>query len=291
MNLRLPILLSFGLLLIGCGKADDSDTFGEETTDTSTGETDTITDENTTDETTTDDTATTDDTDTNVEESTDTEDTAMGSLDILDAFSENVTVYIDGDEYVFETNGLPDHTSPYWSPDHELYVEPTVAEGLAPGYIDDFNGSYELRVPTNPEKASSSSATNLGSIGIAVSGSTIYNDSEGPDVPLDDAARSLDYTGAHTGPQSYHYHLETTAWSEDDDALIGIIADGFFLYGRRCDSTGDYPDDLDESGGHESSTQYNSASHYHYHIQNELYLSQYYLLFPGDYQGTPGRVQ
>ena len=28
--------------------------------------------------------------------------------------------------------------------------------------------------------------------------------------------------------QSYHYHLEPKAWSEDDDALIGIISDGFF---------------------------------------------------------------
>jgi hypothetical protein len=27
------------------------------------------------------------------------------------------------------------------------------------------------------------------------------------------------------------------------------MADGFFLYGRKCNSTGDYPEDLDASGG------------------------------------------
>jgi len=212
-------------------------------------------------------------------------------LPAFDAFSTNVTSYIDGDEYVIETNGLPDHTSPYWSPSHDLYVEPTVADDVAPGYIDDFSGSYTLRVPSEPEVASSSSSTGLGAIGIAVSGAVIYNDEEGPNVPIDGAILSLDYTGAHTGPQSYHYHLEPTAWSEDDDALIGIISDGFFLYGRKCSSTGDYPTDLDASGGHTATTQHSDEALYHYHIQNELYLSQYYILFPGDYQGTPNTVQ
>ena len=132
-----------------------------------------------------------------------------------DAFGANVTIYADGDDIVIETNGWPDHTSPYWGPDHELYVAPSVTttEQMAPGYISNFVGSYTLTVAANPEISSNSTATGLGAIGIAVSGAVIYNDNEGPDVPLDDAAGSLDYTGAHTGPNSYHYHLETKAWS------------------------------------------------------------------------------
>ena len=101
----------------------------------------------------------------------------------------------------------------------------------------------------------------------------------------------MDYNGAHTGPQSYHYHLEPIAFSDDDDNLIGVIADGFLLYGRKCASTNAYPSDLDESGGHTSITKHNAESEYHYHIQNELYLNQYYILFPGDYQGTPNDIQ
>lgn len=251
-----------------------------------------------------------------VSNSDDDDDTGGGTLHA--AFGEfdvdNFTIYLDGDEVVIESNGLPNHTSPYWSnttertaidpmgnelvteaadENHPLFVEPTVTSYMmmAPGNIDDFNGSYSLRVPVNPELAENSSSTGLGPIGMAVSGSMIYNDEEGPNVPLDDAASSLDYTAAHTGPQSYHYHLETKAWSNDDDQLIGIIADGFFLYGRTCASTGTYPTDLDESGGHTSATQHNEDGEYHYHIQNELYLGQYYILFPGDYQGTPNAIQ
>ncbi len=227
--------------------------------------------------------------------------------------TDNTTIILDGEEIIIESNGMPNHTSPYWSnttersavdpmgnalvteaaaSDHPLFSEPvaTSFEQMAPGNIDDFNGSYSLTIPAVPAKSSSSSATGLGAIGIAVSGAMIYNDEEGPNVPLDDAAPSLDYNGAHTGPQSYHYHLEPTAWSEDDDNLIGVIADGFFLYGRRCTSTGSYPSDLDASGGHLSTTKYSDQEEYHYHIQNELYLNQYYILFPGDYQGTANAI-
>lgn len=123
-----------------------------------------------------------------------------------------------------------------------------------------------------------------------MSGAVIYNDQEGPNVPLDNAVVSLDYTGAHTGPQSYHYHLEPKAWSDDDEVLIAIMADGFFLYGRKNSATETYPDDLDESGGHTGPTIHSENPIYHYHIQNELYLDTYYILFPGDYQGTPNAI-
>ncbi|MCI4671778.1 MAG: YHYH protein [Bacteroidia bacterium] len=250
-----------------------------------------------------------------VADNTDTDDTG-GSNSLHPAFSEfdseNFTIYLDGDQVVLESNGLPNHTSPYWSNttertlngpmgdhttpaaavDHPLFVAPTATsfDQMAPGNIDDFNGSYTLRVPKSPEKASSSSATGLGPIGMAVSGSMIYNDQEGPNVPLDDAVVSLDYTAAHTGPQSYHYHLEPKAWSDDDEKLIGIMSDGFFIYGRR-DYDGNYPTDLDASGGHFGPTPHNPDGEYHYHIQNELFLGQYYIIFPGDLQGTPNEIR
>lgn len=238
--------------------------------------------------------------------------------DLHPAFAEfdddNLTITLSDGEVTIESNGLPNHTSPYWSStnertingpmgtqttaavavDHPLYVAPTATsfDQMAPGNIDDFNGSYSLTVPASPNLASSTSATGLGAIGIAISGSMIYNDEEGPNVPLDNAVASLDYTAAHTGPQSYHYHLEPKAWSNDDDTLIGIISDGFFLYGRRCNSTGDYPDNLDASGGHTAETQHSEGeAEYHYHIQNDLFLGQYYILFPGDYQGTPNAIR
>lgn len=205
--------------------------------------------------------------------------------------TDNVTVAINGSNIVIESNGYPDHTSPYWSPAHALYVPPAGnAAQLAPGYIDDFSGSYSLTVPGTPSRAASTTATGLGPIGIAVSGAMIYDDQEGPNVPLDNAIVSFDYTGAHTGPQSYHYHIEPIAWSNDDSELIGIISDGFFVYGRR-DADGSYPTNLDASGGHVGPTPHNAEDEYHYHIQNEAYLGQYYIIFPGDYQGTPNAIR
>ncbi|AWG20493.1 YHYH protein [Flavobacterium faecale] len=247
--------------------------------------------------------------------STDTStDTSTATLSTAFAeFSSNVTVTKSGSNVTLKTTGLPNHKSPYWSnttarttdgiataasaTNHALFETPeenggtTTYANMAPGNIDNFTGSYSLTVPVSPSKASSTSATGLGAIGIAISGAMIYNDEEGPGIALSGAVGSLDVCGAHTGPQSYHYHLEPKKWSNDDVKLIGIIADGFFLYGRKCSSTGTYPADLDSSGGHTSTTQFSTTAVYHYHIKNELYLSKYYILFPGDYQGTPKTIQ
>lgn len=208
--------------------------------------------------------------------------------------SDNVTITLEGTDVIIESNGYPNHTSPYWSTTNALYEASTdenFNDNKAPGDIDNYTGTTSLTVPASPTKATSSSATSLGAIGISVSGAVIYNDQEGPNIPLEfPTAYSLDYTGAHTGPMTYHYHIEPVAWSEDDDKLIGVIADGFFLYGRKCASTDTYPADLDASGGHTTSTQHTSEDSYHYHIQNEIFLNIFYILFPGDYQGTPNAI-
>lgn len=202
--------------------------------------------------------------------------------------SDETTIYLDGNNVVIETTGFPNHETVYWGPGSDLYKEePDVA--LTPSIIPNFDGSATLVVSANPQLASSSTSTSLGAIGIAVSGAAIFNDQEG-NGPLSGAAASLDWTGGHIGPSVYHYHLEPKAWSDDDDSLIGILADGFFIYGRKCFSTGDYPTDLDASGGHIGITQHSSEPVYHYHIENELYLNQYYVIFPGDYQGTPSSI-
>ena len=36
---------------------------------------------------------------------------------------------------------------------------------------------------------------------------------------------------------------------------------------------------------------HSTEAEYHYHIQNTTYLNQYYIIFPGDYQGTPNAIQ
>lgn len=212
--------------------------------------------------------------------------------------SDAVAVSFDGTEITIESNALPNHTTPYYEASNSLYIDPVVAstDQMSPGTIR--AGSYTLTVPASPEKASTTSATGLGAIGISVTGAPIFNDEEGPNISLsENVASGFDYAGGHMGPTGYHYHLESqdvaenTTLSQDDDKLVGILQDGFLIYGRKCNATGDYPTDLDASGGHSSSTQHSGDEEfYHYHIINEFYIGSYILLFGVDLQGTPNSI-
>lgn len=210
--------------------------------------------------------------------------------------TEAVTVSFDGDEITIESNGLPNHTSPYWESTEALHIEQEFGDHLTPGLIR--SGSHTLTVSSAPAKAPTSSSTGLGAIGISVTGAPIFNDQERANQPLDvNTAGGFDYAGGHVGPGGYHYHIESadveenTTLSFNDEKLVGIMADGFLIYGRKCKSTGDHPADLDLSGGHTSSTQHSDGNQfYHYHIINEFYINSYILLFAGDLQGTPNTI-
>ncbi|ADV51340.1 YHYH protein [Cellulophaga sp. E16_2] len=202
------------------------------------------------------------------------------------------TIYLDGSNVVIETTGLPNHETVYWGEGDELYrdepdVSVTGTENGGEGTtIYSNNNATTITVDATPDLTGSTVETQLNTIGIAVSGASIFNDQEGAG-DLDQAARSLDWTGAHIGPGVYHYHLEPKAFTNDDSELVGILLDGVFLYGRQCDAIGTYPTDLDSSGGHTATTQYtDGAEEYHYHIINEVYSTTgSYLAFAGPYQG------
>ncbi|WP_456462828.1 YHYH protein [Reichenbachiella sp.] len=210
--------------------------------------------------------------------------------------SEAVTVSFADGEITIVSNALPNHTSPYWQSSNELYIDPIVAneQSISPGNISESN--YTLTVSANPELATTTTETGLGAIGISVTGVPIYNQSEGPTDVTEGTASGFDWAGGHSGPTGYHYHIEardvqeTSPLTIDDDQLLGIMSDGFLIYGRKCESTGDYPTDGDASNGHYSTTQHSTEEFYHYHIVNEIYLNTYYLLFGVDLQGTPSSI-
>ncbi len=195
------------------------------------------------------------------------------------------TIFLDGSSVVIETTGLPNHETVYWGEGNALYKEEDDV-ALTPSVISSNNNATSITVDATPDLTGNTVSTQLNTNGIAVSGSSIFNDQEGNGA-LDQAAASLDWTGAHIGPGVYHYHLEPVAFSDDDENLVGILLDGVFLYGRKCNSTGDYPTDLDASGGHTTTTQYTEGEQeYHYHIINELYSTTgSYIAFAGPYQG------
>ena len=199
--------------------------------------------------------------------------------------SEATTIYLDGSNVVIETTGLPDHETVYWGEGNALYKEEPDVD-RTPSIMSSNNNATTIVVDATPNLTGSTVSTQLNTIGIAVRGASIFNDQEGGG-PLNQAAASLDWTGAHIGPGVYHYHLEPKAFTDDDEKLVGILLDGVFLYGRKCTSTGTYPTDLDASGGHTTATQYTDGEEeYHYHIINELYSTTgSYLAFAGPYQG------
>ena len=224
---------------------------------------------------------------------------------VFAAFGSNVTVIpnTSAGTVTLEAAGRPDHKSPYWNPagTSGLYEAPgpeTSVGAMSPGFIDQYTNRYFLTVPINPQKAANTTASNLGPIGLAITGSPIFNGLEGPNVNLSTNVTSgFDKYGAHTGPQVYHYHLELTPISNDDSKVMAILRDGFFLFGRKCTSVttnNGHPSDLDASGGHTSTTPYSSTPVYHYHVKNQIYSTVNgkadYLLFDGAFQGTPNTI-
>jgi hypothetical protein len=233
----------------------------------------------------------------NTDDSDDSSDAVSTPISAFDEFnSAAVTVSYDGDEITIDSNGVPNHTSPYWEETNALHIDQIVAVALTPGNISD-NRSYSLTVDAAPEIAASSTATGLGAIGISVTAAPIFNDLEGNKEPIEELiAETFDYAGAHNGPSGYHYHIESsdvpenTELSFNDSKLVGILGDGFLLYGRK-EADGSYPTDLDESGGHFGVTPHSDGVEiYHYHIVNEYYFGTVIALFAGDLQGTPNSV-
>ncbi|MEM7512301.1 MAG: YHYH protein [Bacteroidota bacterium] len=234
-----------------------------------------------------------------VADNTDPNDNGIASTPIsaFDEFNPDaVTVSFDGNEITIESNGLPNHTSPYWAETEPLYIAPVVAVAQTPGRIGG-NRSYTLTVPNTPELAARGTVTGLGPIGIVVTGVPIFNDLEGPNRPLEEMiVETFDYAGAHNGPSGYHYHIEAydvpenTVLSHDDGKLVGIMADGFLIYGRK-EIDGTYPTDLDDSGGHFGVTPHSNGEEiYHYHIINEFYFGNIIALFAGELKGTPNDI-
>lgn len=213
----------------------------------------------------------------------------------FDADRVEVTISEDMTDYIITSNGRPNHVTTYYPTDSDLYVfEEDVdhtgqAEGNLTRIADDGDYEVTLTVDATPNFSGTTVDTEINEIGIAVSGGYIYNQLEGPQDLTEQTAASLDYTGGHIGPSNYHYHLEPHAFSSDDSNLIGILLDGVFIYGRKCSSTGDYPTDLDEVGGHTHITEHSSGEEeYHYHMINTPFFGEGtddYLIFEGPYQG------
>ena len=105
-----------------------------------------------------------------------------------------------------------------------------------------------------------------------MNGVAIYNQYAGPSRPLTFEADSFDQYNGH--PQQtgmYHYHVEPLyiTGHNGDDALVGLLLDGFPVYGPVEDGAPVWNDDLDDLHGHFGPTADFPDGIYHYHITAE----------------------
>ena len=180
------------------------------------------------------------------------------SDDVPDVYSKLYaasTIYIEGNFVVIEVDGAPDHNSPYFntsSDQYEVYNGDNPDFKLNPNRIATFDLVY--KIPLHPEEATSHSATQLGSIGLAVNGVSIFNQYAGPNnQPLTNEIDSFDQYNGHPETQGmYHYHLEPLYLTENQgkNALIGFLLDGFPVYGPEEEGKNVTNEDLDEFHGH-----------------------------------------
>src|SRR5438477_1446097 len=105
----------------------------------------------------------------------------------------------------------------------------------------------------------------LGPVGLAVNGVAIFDNQAAPGDDIFTEARSFDRCGGHPAPGgAYHYHSEPYAISSDDSRLIGVLRDGYFVYGRR-DADGTLPT-LDAHGAHLAVPPGGASPAWHYHL-------------------------
>ncbi len=196
---------------------------------------------------------------------------------------------VNGNTVTFTTQNLPNHTSPYWPTSNALYE---AYNGTNPNWNQNPNEistqNIVLTMSINPAEASNKQATSLGPIGIARNGVVFFNQYAGPDQPLTNEIDSFDQWLGH--PQrtgQYHYHIEPTYLTQEfgEDAFLGVLSDGFPVYGPIENGEVITNANLDDYHGHTSATADFPHGIYHYHITSE----DPYINGSG-YFGTPGNI-
>lgn len=216
-----------------------------------------------------------------------------GIPDIYEKIYGATNMYVSGDYIIIQSQGLPDHTSPYYAgtPWEDSLYAPYDGDNasfyLAPGVISAMN--YTFKIPLNPQEAAAKQATPLGPIGISLNGVPFFNQYNGAGASLGDPElNTFDQWNGHPTPMnSYHYHKEPLylTQTKGSDALLGFLLDGFPVYGPVENGVTITDADLDAYHGHFGPTADYPNGIYHYHVTSE----DPYINGDGFY-GTPGTV-
>lgn len=225
---------------------------------------------------------------------TEPENTDYDITNVLSFFDdvEAVNYSVSNGKVTISTTNLPNHSSPYYidtqweSEKYAAYSGTNSSFRLNPNRID--QQSITFSITLNPESATNKEATPMGPIGISRNGVVFFNQYAAGFSTLDNEINSFDqYLGHPAGTGMYHYHIEPVYLTEvyGNDAFLGLLADGFPVYGPEEDGVTLSSSDLDDYHGHFSKTKEFPNGIYHYHISADApYLN-------GDgFYGTAGTI-
>ena len=225
---------------------------------------------------------------------TEPENTDYDITNVLSFFDdvEAVNYSVSNGKVTIATTNLPNHSSPYYidtqweSEKYAAYSGTNSSFRLNPNRID--QQSITFSITLNPESATNKEATPMGPIGISRNGVVFFNQYAAGFSTLDNEINSFDqYFGHPAGTGMYHYHIEPVYLTEvyGNDAFLGLLADGFPVYGPEEDGVTLSSSDLDDYHGHFSKTKEFPNGIYHYHISADApYLN-------GDgFYGTAGTI-
>ncbi len=183
---------------------------------------------------------------------------------------EAVSYSVSGNTVTFTTTDLPNHTSPYWNSSHPLYEAYNGTNSnwnKNPNSIGEQNITFTM--PLNPSESSIKTATPLGPIGIARNGVVFFNQYAGRNnQPLTNEIDSFDQWLGHPAGTQYHYHIEPSFLTNNfgKNAFLGLLSDGFPVYGPEENGSTIISSNLDDYHGHTHETADFPDGMYHYHV-------------------------
>ena len=200
----------------------------------------------------------------------------------------STTSYASATYVTVTTVDLPDHTSNYFptTGTYSFTANGTTIAGNYSSMYTAYTTSYPdpstiasqsivMYIPITPAY-SGSQQMSAGSVGISIDGVPIFNNLADATDNIFAEAGSFDTCQGHPANGKFHYHSEPYAISYNDSNLIGVMRDGYFLYGRQ-DYSGTTPGSTANMtlktstmyiyGGHTGTDPLtNSGSTFHYHL-------------------------
>jgi hypothetical protein len=154
-----------------------------------------------------------------------------------------VTVQVCSTSYKFITNDLPPYKTNYYSTAANQVAFPTT--GLSDGFVGRHKNpnsiasqSITMYVPKTPTLKTSSLDATMGAgldcLGLSIYGVCLFNNQAAPGDSLATEFETMDNGDGH--PQNtgkYHHHTEPYYISDDDSAFIGVMMDGYPIYGKK----------------------------------------------------------